>query len=128
MNASDVLRRVEPEFHSEMAGYYDELASQRVSSRTSENETFGLNSLSVRMPDSDPETMRYIETIERMRGVVSSLDLDAGQLRDSLAKAGMLTTDQHREKLLRDSGTINFCRAHGLPLAKLRPAIAANSD
>jgi len=32
------------------------------------------------------------------------------------------------DKDLGDSGTIEFCRAHGIALGKVRPAIAANAD
>jgi len=80
------------------------------------------------VPASEAERMRLITTIERFCGDIAYMDLVAGQLRDALAAAGLLASKSLIDKQLGDSGTIEFCRAHGIALGKVRPAIAANAD
>ena len=62
------------------------------------------------------------------RAFAGSPDLVAGQLRDSMAKTNMQMPDKLRQHKLAGSGTIKFCRAHNLPLGKLRAADASRVD
>ena len=87
-----------------------------------------LGVLAVIVPSSETERIRLIGVTEHLRGIVQSIDLSAGQMRDSIAAAGLLASKSWLDKELSESGTVKFCRAHGLPLGKLRPAIAANAD
>ena len=129
LSGTDVLRRLEPEYAYHMATFHAQALRQRQTNQEARNELFTLNSLAVLMPREEGDRMRYIDAARHLRASVGSLDLVAGQLRDRLAKTNQLLPDGKRQQmLLSDSGTLKFCRAHGLPLAKLRPAIAANAD
>lgn len=123
---TDVLRQLEPEFARRIADHYGQVASQAVSSRTAVLEVNALNALSLMMPHDEAERLRLIQAAELVRSGADDLDLVAGQVRDRLARIGLQLPKAELDKQLQDSGTINFCRTHGYPLAKLR-AVDPNS-
>lgn len=128
INDTEVLRRLEPEFAFLMASHYAQVDSQRVIGIDAINERYTLNSLSVLMPRVETERMRYIDAVEKLRSKIGALDQSAGQLRDRLAKAGLLMTDSELQLQLHSSGTLKYCNAHGLPLARLRPPDPKSAD
>lgn len=129
VSGTDVLRRLEPEYAYHMAAFYAQTISQRQINEEAKTQLNTLNSLAVLMPREEGDRMRYIDAARQLRASVGSLDIAGGQLRDRLAMTNQLMTDLKRQRLLlHQSGTLKFCRTHGLPLAKLRPAIAANAD
>ena len=121
VNDTEVLRRLEPEFAGLMARHYAQVDSQREVGKDAINEVYGLNSLSVLMPRAEAERMRYIDAVEKLRSKIGALDQSAGQLRDRQAKAGLLMSESELQLQLRRSGTLKYCNAHGLSLARLRP-------
>lgn len=128
VNTTDVLRRLEPKREGYIGAFYAQLESQRSGSQSVRAINYELNALGHMVPAGEAERLRLITTVERLRGTFGAMDLAAGQLRDTLAAAGLLASKAVIEKDLSESGTIAFCRAHRLPLGKVRPAIAANAD
>jgi len=125
---ADMLRRLEPEFANDISLYYAQLADERTNSDAANDDIHALNALGIMMPHGESDRLRFIEILSRLRAKIGSLDLVAGQLRDEMAKTHMLIPDKQREHKLGDSGTIKFCIAHQLPLAKLRAADASKVD
>ncbi|MEO7635366.1 MAG: hypothetical protein ABIS38_06945 [Sphingomicrobium sp.] len=128
VSTTDVLRRLESKKERYISAFYAQLATQRLDSMRVRASVHELNVLGYMVPAGEAERMRLITTIERLRGDIGHMDLVAGQLRDSLAAAGLLASKSFVAKNLGDSGTIKFCRAHEIALGKVRPAIAANAD
>ena len=128
VNASDVLRRIEPERNRHLADFYSQAVNQRESNNRIRSGVHELNALSILVPQDEAQRFRLITLIEQMRGEISLMDLRAGQLRDRLAAARMLLSDRELAKLLSQSGTLKFCREKALPLGKLRPANAADAN
>lgn len=122
INDSDVLRRIEPELVATLGVHYSQIDLQREMNVSTIADQTHLTTLAILSPREELSRLAYIDTIQRMRSRIGSLDLVAGQLRDSLARAGMLMSDSERNATLATSGTIKFCRRQGLPLGKLRPA------
>ena len=118
----DALRQVDPAFAQEMYKYYAQLTWMLADNRDAVELAATLNSLSIVMPREEGDRMRYIDAAEKLIDTTSKMALVAGQLRDRLAKAGMLPTEQDQKLDLADSGTIKFCRSRRLPLATSRPA------
>ena len=128
VNASDVLRRIEPERNRHLAQFYSSAVNQRESNDRIRSGVHQLDALSILVPQDEAQRFRLLTLIEEMRGEVSLMDLRAGQLRDRLAAARILLSDRELAKLLSESGTLKFCREKALPLGKLRRANAAYVD
>lgn len=128
VRSEDALRQVDPAFAQEMYKYYAQLTWMLADNRSAVDFAATLNSLSVVMPRDEGERMRYIDAAEKLIDTTAKMALVAGQLRDRMAKAGLLPTDQYLKQGLAESGTIKFCRAHGLPLATPRPADPKEAD
>ena len=122
VNSSDTLRRLDPKRADDLAIYYAQLTQQRNSNRAALDLVSSLNALSRMMPRGEEGRLHFLERAEQLRSTIREMDLVAGQLRDELAHAGLLGPREEVDKLLADSGTLKFCRAHGLPIAALRPA------
>ena len=122
VRSEDALRQVDPAFAQEMYKYYAQLTWMLADNRSAVDLAATLNSLSVLMPRDEGDRLRYIDAAEKLIDTTSKMALVAGQLRDRLAKTGLLPIDQYLKQELTESGTIKFCRAHGLPLATPRPA------
>ena len=128
VSASDTLRRLEPTIDLNLSSMYSQANDQAERVMLSDGWVDDLGVLAVMVPTSEAERIRLIGVTEHLRGIVQSIDLSGGQMRDSIAAAGLLASRSWLDQELSESGTVRFCRAHGLPLGKLRPAIAANAD
>ena len=128
VSMSDTLRRLEPTVDLHLSSMYGQANAQAGRVMLTDGWVDDLGVLAVIVPTSESERIRLIGVSERLRGSVEGIDLSAGQMRDSIAAAGLLASKSWLDKQLSESGTVQFCRAHGLPLGKLRPAIAANAD
>lgn len=128
VSASDTLRRLEPTIDLNLSSMYGQATDQAERVMRSDGWVDDLGVLAVMMPSGESERIRLIGVTEHLRGIVQSIDLSAGQMRDSIAAAGLLASKSWLDKELSESGTVKFCRAHALPLGKLRPAVAANAD
>lgn len=128
VSASDVLRQMEPARNLLLSDLYTQAQGRLVGVQSTRAWVADLNALSVLAAISDADRLRYVGVTEHLRGEVQQSDLVAGQMRDTLAAAGLLAPQRKLQKDFSESGTIKFCQEHGLPLAKLRPAIPANAD
>ena len=128
VSASDTLRRLEPTIDLHLSALSAQAKDQAERVKLADGWVDHLGVLPVMVPTGEAERMRLIGVTEHLRGIVQSIDLSAGQMRDSIAAAGLLASKSWLDKELSESGTVKFCRAYGLPLGKLRPAIAANAD
>lgn len=122
VNSSDTLRRLDPERAQSLAIYFEQVTQQQDSNRSARDRADSLNALSEMMPRGEEGQLHFLEQTEKLRADISEMNLVAGQLRDSLAKAHLLGPRSAFAKDLADSGTLKFCRAHGFPIAALRPA------
>ena len=122
VNSSDTLRRLDPSRADDLSTYFGQLSLQRNNNRAALDRVASLNTLSNLMPRGEEGRLRFLEHAEQLRSDIDEMDLISGQLRDSLAHAGMLSPRRAIEKELTDSGTLKFCRAHRYPIAALRPA------
>lgn len=127
VSASDTLRRLRPTIDLHLSAMSTQANDQAERVKLSEGWVNDLGVLSVMVPTGEAERMRLIGVTEHLRGIVQGIDLSAGQMRDSIAAAGLLASKSWLDKQLSESGTVKFCRAHRLPLGNLRPAIAANA-
>ena len=128
VSASDIVRRLEPAIDLHLSSMFAQATNQAERVKLADGWVDDLGVLAVIVPTSEAERIRLISVTEHLRGIVQSIDLSAGQMRDSIAAAGLLASESWLDKELSESGTVKFCRAHGLPLGKLRPAIAANAE
>lgn len=125
---SGVLRRTRPTLERDLSNVFSQIDSQRRRNEDSRDRISQLSALSVLVPQSEDERFRLLGLIAQIRGGIALQDLVAGQLRDAMARAGMLADRAGFARSLRESGTIQFCRQRGLPLGPIRPAVAANAD
>ena len=128
VSASDTLRRLEPTIDLNLSSMYPQANNQAERVKLSEGWVDDLGVLAVMVPTSEADRIRLIGVTEHLRGIAQSIDLSAGQMRDSIAAAGLLASKSWLDNQLSESGTIQFCRAHGLPVGKLRPAVATNAE
>ena len=122
VNSSDTLRRLDPARADALSSYFGSLSAQRNSNRVAKDRVASLNTLSTMMPRGEEGRLRFLEQAEQLRSTIDEMDLLGGQLRDRLAHANLSSPQSPIDKQLADSGTLKFCRAHGLPIAALRPA------
>ncbi|WP_309602325.1 hypothetical protein [Sphingomonas sp.] len=125
---TDVLRQLEPAFYNRVAAHYAQVSNQRDVTGLAKNELADLSALSKMMPRGESDRLRLLQTAEQVRIKAANLDLVAGQIRDRLAIVRLLPHAADLNRQLADSGTIKFCRAHGYPLAPLRPADPLSKD
>ena len=124
----DALRQVDPAFARQMYKYYAQLTWMLADNRSAVDLAATLNSLSIVVPRDEGDRMRYIDAAEKLIDTTAKMALVAGQLRDRMAKTGLLPLDRDLKQALAESGTIKFCRAHRLPLATPRRADPKEAD
>ena len=125
---TDVLRRLEPEYNRRVADHYAQVSGQHDVTGLAKNELADLGALSTMMPRGESDRLRLLQTAEQISIKAADLDLVAGQIRDRLALIRLMMPAADLKRQLDDSGTIKFCRAHGFPLAPLRPADPRSND
>ena len=122
VSASDTLRRLEPTIDLNLSSMFSQANDQAERVMLADGWVADLGVLAVIVPTSEGERIRLISVTEHLRGIVQSIDLSGGQMRDSIAAAGLLASKSRLDKQFSESGTIKFCQAHGLPLGKVHPA------
>ncbi len=109
--------------------FYSQVGEQRRRSIDATTTATQLNALSVMMPRDADSRLRFIESIERLRSQVATIGRVGGQLRDDLAAMNIGSDEAKiRKDLVEQSGTVIFCRAHGLPVAPLNPGNAKHAS
>ena len=103
--------------------YYQQLHDQDdMNKQLTETET-RLYSLSRPIPLDPSARLRLLESIDDIRNTNQWMDIVAGQLVWLLSDMNMLPPEVKARDYLAQSGTVAFCRAHGLALRPFSDAV-----
>lgn len=101
---------------------YGSLDTIRSYAREAEPLLWRLNSLALPMVSDPASRLRLAQDIEELRGRENQMTLVASQLEGGIADLGMMPSAARiRRSIDEESGTITFCRSHGLPLSPIKP-------
>jgi hypothetical protein len=76
---------------------------------------------------SDDARRYFLVLTEEMRALMSYSALAAGQRVASISELGTIPSSKDVEAYLKESGTITFCKAQGLPMADWRDALKSEA-
>jgi hypothetical protein len=115
-----VSSHLDSEFRTGMAGYATQV--DLMHNNSEQADTLGWRLRSLALADvTDPVTKaRLVEEIEEERGRYDLMALVAGQMITNIQDLKLVPPEDDVRRFLTRSGTLQFCRAHNLPLADLK--------
>jgi hypothetical protein len=115
------LRLLDPKVASIGAAYYGRFENIRHFNLDAITQFSALSALAIKMPSTDADRMQFLVRLEQLREDMSRLELAANQSRKALASIGMIDPDAQLDPEPPGTGTMNFCRAHAMPMGKVVP-------
>jgi hypothetical protein len=111
-----VLSHLDPDLRLNLSYYYSQLAMERENNRATQLLGDRLRILTQPLQLDPGSRAHLIEELEEERGRFREATLISSQLLRRAESMKLQPTRQDLEEGLANSGTIKFCRAHGLPL------------
>ena len=108
-----------PDLRAGLAIFYMQIGTMETNARQSDVLVWRLRALS--LPGTPDSRARAIETIEELRGHMDLMALVGNQLMGNADSVDMRPAATDIDLLNKASGTIKFCREHGIVLGKAAP-------
>lgn len=118
-----VTSHLRPNFRSHVAVAYDHVRQNRATNRMNDQLAYRLQLLARPVPLDPASRNHLIEEIEEARGNFDDMRLLSNQIAAEIGKAGLAPARASTESFLRASGTVIFCKTHGMSLGKLEPQL-----
>ena len=114
-----VVAHLDKDLRAHLGNHYAQITTMADNNRAADTLAFRFNLLA-NTAALDPATRgRIAEEIEEERGIFRLMGLGARQIMPNVREIGFAPSRHDVDEFLSYSGTIKFCRAHGLPLGKL---------
>ena len=111
----------EPNLRFLLSGYYAQLETMRDNNHATDLLSMRLRVLSMPMQPDTAARASLLQQIEEARGHFAFMKLVGNQLLGEIDDMKLGPPADYVRSGLKDSGTLQFCRAHHLPLGKAEP-------
>lgn len=120
--------RLLPELRRELADQYTQAAIVRAETQSNLEDQMTLQMLGRPLRLDAVVRFSLIERLERLRGRVEFMDLQAGQLIDHIKTVRMVPRSADAVRDVERFGTYKFCKSQGLPMRSFADAMKAVSN
>ncbi len=118
-----VSSHLDPRLREELSAHYAQTQSLVPLTERNGEDYQALLSLSQPIPLDPMVRYTLLRTLDQMRGRLSFMDLQSGQLIDHIAKVEMIPPAATARAEVERFGTYKFCRAQGLPMRSFADAM-----
>ena len=120
--------RLPPEIRRELADHYTQAANVRAQTQSNLEDQMTLQMLGRPLRLDPVVRFNLIERLERLRGRIEFMDLQAGQLIDHIQTVRMVPRSADSIREVERFGTYQFCKAQALPTRSFADAMKAVSN
>ncbi|MCL6729867.1 hypothetical protein [Sphingomonas hankyongi] len=113
--ADGTASRLPPELRRELADHYTQAAMLRAETQSNLEDQMTLQTFGRPLLLDAVVRFSLIERLERLRGRVEFMDVQAGQLIDHIQTVGMVPRPADAVRDVERFGTYKFCKSQGLP-------------
>jgi len=116
-----IASHFDPDLRLTLSSYYTQLATMRDSNQETDQLSRRLRILSRPIQPDAAARLNLIQELEEARAHFAFMKLVGNQLLGTIEDMKMLPPPEYTRSGLADSGTLQFCRAHHLPLGAVTP-------
>jgi hypothetical protein len=121
--AEGVTSHLDPVIRQRVDLAYQFSRENRATNRQTDALAYRLQLLSRAVPLDPTSRNHLIEEIEEARGYFDDMKLRSNQTLFAIRASGLAPKNSAIDGFLKHSGTVQFCRAHAIPLGKVEPRL-----
>lgn len=122
-----VAPRFDPKLRSQLNDHYTQAAAVQAEAQKNTEDFTSLQTLQRAIPLDPMVRYTLLERLDALRGRADFMDLQSGQMIDSIQKVGMVPDVARTQRDVERFGSYKFCMAQGLPMRSLIDAKRAVS-
>ena len=116
---------LDKDLRAQLGNHYAQIAIMRENNRMADQLVYKLIVLSQPIPLDPATRAHFSEELQELRGRFDYMKLVGGQILARVEQMGFAPPKSYLDERMANSGTLEFCRAHALPLAKIEPQKAS---
>ena len=120
-----VAPRFDPKLRSQLNDHYAQAAAVQDEAQKNTEDFTSLQTLQRAIPLDPMVRYTLLERLDALRGRADFMDLQSGQMIDSIQKVGMVPDVARAKRDVERFGTYKFCMAQGLPMRSFTDAMRA---